>query len=150
MPTSISECSALLADGGIRHHVDAEQEVIRVAFVSRRYRNLRGEKLIVIAIESRDGGRRCRASIQRVFPVATDAASLCIELCRLAADVPFVAVEFAAASDNLCLVADIPIEDGSLTSQQLMAMLARLVDAAEEWTVALDSRLRRCAVRRAA
>lgn len=63
---------------------------------------------------------------------------------------PFVAVEFAAASDDLCLVADIPIEDGSLTSQQLMAMLARLVDAAEEWTVALDSRLRRGAARRAA
>lgn len=139
MPISLSQCSQLLALDGVRHHVDAGEGVIRAVFVTQQYKNLRGEKLIVMSIETPDDGHRCRVSIPRAFSVADDVAATCLSLCRLAADTPLVAVEYDADFEDLRLVVEVPVEDGGLTGLQLLSMVDRCVEAAELWAAAIAS-----------
>ena len=140
MPTSVSQCAQALADEGVRHHVDHEQQAIRVAFVTRHYRNLRGERLAIVRIETPDGGHRCRVSIERAFAPGPDADAACGLLCRLAADTPLLGVEFDADHEDLRIVAEMPVEDGTLSRLQLLSMVDRLVEAAEVWHCALAAR----------
>lgn len=137
MPTSLSQCAQALADEGVRHHVDVEEQVIRVAFVTRHYRNLRGERLAIVRIETPDGGHRCRVSIERAFAPGPDPDATCGRLCRLAADTPLLGVEFDAERDDLRMVAEMPVEDGSLSRLQLLSMVDRIVEAAEVWHFAM-------------
>jgi hypothetical protein len=137
MPTSIADCAHLLAEQGLRHHVDLEEAAIRLVFVTRQYRNLRGEKLVVMSIEAPDDGHRVRASITRAFAVGADPAAVCLAACRLAADTPLVAVEFDADFSDLRLVVETPVEDGSLSQMQLVSMINRLVEAAEAWATTI-------------
>lgn len=136
MPTSLVECAQALADEGVRHHVDREQGVIRVVFVTRTYRNLRGERLAIVHIATPDEGHRCRVSIERAFPTDDEPDATCGRLCRLAAATPLVGVEFDADEENLRLVTEMPVEDGTLTRLQLLSMVDRLVEAAEAWHAA--------------
>lgn len=137
MPTNLSQISTLLAGDGVRHHVDAEQGVIRAMFVTRSYRNLRGERLLVVHIETPDDGCRCRVSIPRAFAVTGDVAAICTVLCRLAADTPLVAAEFDADFEDLRMVVEMVVEDGNLTALQLLSMVDRLIEAAEIWAPAV-------------
>lgn len=139
MPISLSQCSQLLSLDGVRHHVDAGAGVIHAIFVTRQYKNLRGEKLIVMNIEVPDGGHRCRVSIPRAFAVDGDVAATCLSLCRLAADTPLVSLEYDADFEDLRLVAEVPVEDGSLTGLQLLSMVDRCVETAEIWAAAIGS-----------
>lgn len=139
MPISLSQCSQLLSLDGVRHHVDADAGVIHAIFVTRQYKNLRGEKLIVMNIEVPDAGARCRVSIPRAFAVDGDVAATCLSLCRLAADTPLVSVEYDADFEDLRLVAEVPVEDGGLTGLQLLSMVDRCVEAAELWAVSIGN-----------
>lgn len=142
MPTSLSECAQALSAEGVRHHVDVEQQAIRVAFLTRHYRNLRGERLAIVRIETPDEGYRCRVSIERAFPIGDDPAAACERFCRLAAAMPLVGVEFDADREDLRLVAEVPVEDGTLTRLQLLSMLDRVVEAAEAWHFAAAPEVR--------
>ena len=133
MPTSLTACARLLAQLGLRHHVDGDEGVIRLVFVTLDYKNLRGEHLVVMGLETPDDGRRVRASISRAFAPGDDPARTCLELCRLAADVPLVAVEFDTAQADLRLVVETAVEEGSLSASQIAAMIDRIVEAAEAW-----------------
>lgn len=136
MPTSLSECAQALAAEGVRHHVDAEEQVIRVVLLTDHYRNLRGERLAIVRIEVPDEGHRCRVSMERAFAPGADPDVGCGRLCRLAAATPLVGVEFDAERADLRLVAEMPVEDGSLTRLQLLSMVDRVVEAAEAWHLA--------------
>ena len=133
MPTSLSECATALADEGVRHHVDIEQQVIRVVFVTRHYRNLRGERLAIVRIETPDEGQRCRVSMERAFSVGGDPDGACGRFCRLAAETPLVGVEFDADREDLRMVVEMPVEDATLSRLQILSMVDRLVEAAENW-----------------
>jgi hypothetical protein len=133
MPTSLAACARLLAKLGLRHHVDADDGVIRLVFVTRGYKNLRGEYLAVVGLETPDDGRRVRACICRAFAPGADPARTCLALCRLAAEIPLVAVEFDADQGDLRLVVETAVEDGTLSASQVAAMVDRLVEAAEAW-----------------
>ena len=133
MPTSISACARLLEKLGLRHHVDVDEGVIRLVFVTREYQNLRGEHLAVVGLETPDDGRRVRACISRAFAPGNDPARTCLALCRHAADVPLVAVEFDADRADLRLVVETAVEEGSLSASQVAAMIDRIVEAAEAW-----------------
>ncbi|NCA10219.1 hypothetical protein EBR56_00135 [bacterium] len=134
MPTSLSTCGRLLAKLGLRHHVDADDGVIRLVFVTREYKNLRGEHLAIVGLETPDDGRRVRACISRAFAPGADPARTCLALCRHAAEIPLVAVEFDADQGDLRLVVETAVEDGTLSASQVAAMVDRLVEAAEAWT----------------
>lgn len=152
MPTNLAECAELLTQAGLRHHLDADEGVVWVVFVTRGYENPRGERLAVVAIEAPDAGRRCRTSIARAFVVEGDPAAACLACCRLAADTPLVGVECEADAGRLRLVVETAIEDGRLTRRQLLSMIERLVDAAEAWhgVLSLAACLRPAEDRRAA
>lgn len=137
MPTSIADCAQLLSQQGLRHHADRDEAVIRLVFVTRQYRNLRGEKLVVMGIEAPDEGHRVRLCISRAFASTHDPAAVCLAACRLAADTPLVAVEFDPDTDDLRMVVEAAVEDGSLAPLQLMSMIDRLVEAAEVWSTVL-------------
>jgi hypothetical protein len=133
MPTSLSACARLLAKLGLRHHVDADAGVIWLVFVTREYKNLRGEHLAVVGLETPDEGQRVRACISRAFALGDDPACTCLELCRLAADMPLVSAEFDADQAHLRLVVETAVEEGSLSASQVAAMIDRIVEAAEAW-----------------
>lgn len=133
MAISLRQCAEILALESVRHHLDHEQQAIRIAFVTRTYRNLRGEKLAIVRVEAPDDGHRCRVSIERAFPADGDAAAACMTACCLAAATPLVNVEFDADFENLRMVVETVVEDGTLTPLQAMSMIDRLVEAAEAW-----------------
>ena len=135
-PFRLSHCAEILSKERVRHHVDVEHNVIRVVFVTRHYRNLRGEKLAIAQIAAPDDGRRCRVTIERAFAAGPDAAATCLALCRAAADTPLVGIEFDADCENLRMVAETAVEDGGLTRRQLLSMVNSVVDAAEAWQAA--------------
>jgi hypothetical protein len=137
MATTLTACARLLTQDGIRHHVDAGEQVLRAVFATQDYENLRGEKIAIVTLATADGGRRVRASIARAFPVADDPAAACLACCRLAADTPLVGVEYDPDRDDLRLVVETTLEDGRLTKLQLFSMLDGLVQAAEAWHVGL-------------
>ena len=132
----LSRCAEILSQERVRHHVDDEHNVIRMVFVTRHYRNLRGEKLAIAQIAAPDDGRRCRVTIERAFAPGRDAAATCLALCRAASDTPLVGIEFDADCENLRLVAETVVEDGGLTRRQLLSMVNSVVEAAEAWHAA--------------
>ena len=142
MPICLKQCATMLAAEAVRHHVDEEEDAIRIAFVTHAYRNLRGEKLVIVRLEMPDEGHRCRASIERAFGCDGDIAATCMIMTRLSADTPLVHAEYDADHENLRMVVETVVEDGSLTRLQLMSMIDRLVEAAEVWHVSLENRQR--------
>jgi hypothetical protein len=140
MPVDLKQCAEMLAAEAVRHHVDEEEQAIRIAFVTRSYRNLRGEKLALVRLETPDGGHRCRASIERAFACGGDIATTCMRMTCLAAGTPLVHAEYDADFENLRMVVETIVEDGSLTQLQLMSMIDRLVEAAEVWHASMESR----------
>jgi uncharacterized protein (UPF0212 family) len=138
MPVSLKDCSKMLAAEAVRHHVDEEEQAIRIAFVTRSYRNLRGEKLAIVRLETLDDGHRCRVSIERAFGCGSDPAATCMLMACLAAETPLVHAEYDADFENLRMVVETVIEDGTLTQLQLMSMIDRLVDAAEVWQASVE------------
>lgn len=139
MPMSLLQCAATLTRDGVRHHVDAEEGAIRAVFVTRQYRNPRGERLAIVRIEVPDDGCRCRVSIQRAFAVGPDPAATCLALCRMAADTPLVGIEYDEPAEDLRMVIEAVVEDGELTRLQLLSMVDRVVEAAEVWHAALNA-----------
>ncbi|NBX28898.1 hypothetical protein EBR04_00335 [bacterium] len=139
MPMGLSRCATILTQDGVRHHVDAEEAAIRAVFVTREYRNPRGERLAIVRIETPDDGFRCRVSIDRAFAIGPDPSATCLALCRMAADTPLVGIEYDEPAENLRLVIEAIIEDGDLTRLQLLSMVDRLVEAAEVWHAAFHA-----------
>ena len=139
MSTSLARCAEFLSADGVRHHVDVAEAAIRIVFVTQRYLNPRGEKLALVRLETPDDGHRCRVSIERAFPVGSNPAATCLELCRLAAATPLVAVEYDDDFENLRMVVETVIEDGEMTRLQLLSMVDRLVEAAEWWHGAITA-----------
>lgn len=133
MAVSLSFCAEILTRAGVRHHVDPEEHAVRIMFVTRMYLNPRGEQLAIVKLQTPDDGTRCRLSIERAFASSGDPSALCHAACSLAATTPAVHAEFDADFDNLRMVVETVVEDGSLTPLQLMSMVDRLVEAAEEW-----------------
>lgn len=139
MPVSLKECSQMLTKEAVRHHVDDDEGAIRIAFVTRSYRNLRGEKLAIVRLETPDDGHRCRVSIERAFPCDGDIAATCMLVTRLAADTPLVHAEYDADFENLRMVVEMVVEDGVMSRLQLMSIVDRLVEAAEVWHGRVES-----------
>jgi hypothetical protein len=133
MPVDVRWCSEMLDQEGVRHHVDAEENAVRIVFITRTYRNLRDENFAIVRLETPDDGTRCRVSIERAFACEDDVASVALTACRLAAATPLVNAEIDSDFDNLRLVVETVVEDGSLTRLQLMSMIDRIVEAAELW-----------------
>ena len=139
MAFDLSYCAQLLSLTRMRHHLDREQSLIRVVFVTRHYRNLRGEKLAIAQIAMPDDGRRCRVTIERAFAPGPSAAATCLALCKVAADTPLVGVEFDMECENLRLATETVVEDGGLTVRQLLSMVDSVVEAAEAWQAIVDA-----------
>lgn len=141
MPTNLSRCAKLLKQDGIRHHLDHEDDALLALFVTRAYKNPRGEHVAIVRIEAPDDGRRCRASIVRAFPTPADPATACLAACRMAAATPLVGAEFHG--DAVWLVTETVVEDARFTKLQLLSMIDRLVEAAETWCPAMRTAGRR-------
>lgn len=138
MTTTLRECASLLTEQRLRHCIDAEDGVIRLLFATTAYRNRRDEPFAIVTIDAPDEGRRLRASIRHAFPVTEDAAGLCLTACRLAAEMPLVGAEYDADDDELRLVCEMPVEDAVPTRRQVVALVDRLLDAAEQLQLSLD------------
>ncbi|MFM8413256.1 MAG: hypothetical protein ACKOCX_00870 [Planctomycetota bacterium] len=132
--------SSLLAASGIRHHVDREEDSIRVVFVTTGYVNPRAERLAILRVEVADRGRRCRVTLDRAFAAGRSAAATCLALCRGLGEVPFARVELDAPGRAFRLVAEMPMEDGGLTAGQLCTLLDSVVAAAEAGQAVLGTR----------
>jgi hypothetical protein len=137
MAFSLACCADVLSGQRLRHHVDQEQQVIRLVFVTRSYRNLRGERLLIAQLTTPDEGRRCRIAVERAFAAGPSPEKTCLRLCRAAAETPLVGVEFDADFENVRLVTEVVVEDGSVTQRQLLAMIDAVVGAAECWQAAV-------------
>lgn len=131
MAVTLAELAGLCRGGGLRHHLDAEEGVIRVVFVTSDYRNAREERLAIMRIELLEHGTRCRVSLERAFATGRDVAASCLAICEATSDVPFVRLEHDATSRSLRLVAELAVEDAKLTTRQLFALVDSVVDAAE-------------------
>jgi hypothetical protein len=142
MAVTVGEFAKLCAAGGLRHHHDAQEGVVRVVLVTKCYVNPRGERLAIVRIEAADAGARCRVVLERAFAGGQRPAATCLAVCQATSDVPFVRIEHDQASRCLRLVAGLPIEDGQVTARQLFALVDGIVAAAEAGHRALAARKR--------
>lgn len=142
MAVTIDELATLCGVAGLRHHLDAEEGVVRVVLVTKCYVNPRAERLAIMRIEAAEAGTRCRVALERAFALERRAAATCLALCRATSDVPLVRLEHDEASRSLRLVAEMPIEDGQVTPRQLCALIDGVVAAAEAGQQALATRKR--------
>ena len=140
MAVTIGELAELCAAGGLRHHLDAEEGTIRVVFVTRCYCNARGERLAILRIEAADGGAQCRVVLERAFATGRRVAATVLTVCDATGDLPFVRLEHDATNRSLRLLAEIPLEDATMTARQLFALLDSVVEAAEAGQRALAPR----------
>ena len=131
MAVSLEQLSALLTNVGLRHHLDREEATLHVLLATTRYVNARGERLAIVRITTADGGRLCRATIERATPTGHDLAATCLAACGAVADVPLSGIEHDRVTNSLRLVAEIPVEDGTLTPAQLGAIVDSLAVGAE-------------------
>jgi hypothetical protein len=131
MPISLTVLADLVSQVGLRHHLDAEEGVIRILLVTTDYRNIRGENLVIVTVRPAAGGRTCQAAIERAFSLAADAAAACLAACGVAATIPLVAVEHDGLAGCLRLVAEMPVEDSDVTAAQVGALVDRVVEGAE-------------------
>jgi len=131
MAVSLEQLSALLANVGLRHHLDREEATLHVLLATTRYVNARGERLAIVRITTADGGRLCRATIERATPTGHDLAAACLAACGAVADVPLAGIEHDRVTNSLRLVAEIAVEDGTLTPAQLGAVVDGLAAGAE-------------------
>jgi hypothetical protein len=139
MPLTLKDCAEALQQAGLRHHVDAEEQFIRLVLVTRRYRNRRGEHLAIVTIGVQDDGHRLRLSIERAFDAGLDPAGACLLACRCAAATPLVAAEYDADFDNLRLVIELVVGKQGGDSATLASLVEQLVSAAEVWQLAFDA-----------
>lgn len=138
MVVTIRRLSALLTATGIRHHVDREEDSIRMLFATTHYVSPRGERLAIVRVSVADRGHRCRVSLERAFAAGRDAAATCLALCRGLDDVPLARVEHDAAGRSFRLVAELPlVDDGDLTAAHLCTLLDAVVAAAESGQAAI-------------
>jgi len=140
MAVTIGELAAVCTTGGLRHHLDAEEQVIRLMLGTKAYVNARAERLAIVRIEAAAGGERCRVVLERAFTAGRHAAARCLAVCRATSDVPLVRLEHDPTSRSFRLVAEMPVEDAVVTARQLFALLDRVVEAAEAGQRALASR----------
>ena len=140
MALTIEHLAARLATGGLRHHLDAAEGVIRVVFVTRRYTSPRLERLAILQLEVTDGGTSCRVSLPRAFAAGRDPAATCLHLCDAVGDVPLARVEHDVSSNMLQLAAHLPVEDAEVTPRQIFALLDAVVEAAEAGQEVVESR----------
>jgi len=137
MAMTLGELAEQLTTGGLRHHVDAGEQAIRVVFVTRCYVNPRGERLAILRLEATDGGTSFRVTLPRAFAAGSAVASTCLALCEAVMDVPLARIEHDSVSGTLQLTAEMPVEDGVLTARQVFALLDAVVEAAEAGEIAL-------------
>lgn len=140
MAVTVGELAALCEAGGLRHHLDAEEGVIRVVLVTRWYCNARGERLAILRIEAADRGMRLRVMLDRAFATEGNPAAVCLAVCEATGDVPCVRLEHDALSHSLRLAAEMPVEDAHVSARQLFALIDHVVAAAEAGQRALASR----------
>lgn len=133
MPALLAVCGRLLTRAGIRHHLDADEGVIRLVFVTRAYRNPRGERFAIVTLTPSDDGNACHASIKRAFAAGADPAATCLTACRLARTANGIEVTYDEAADAMSIGVSTVLEGARPTPRQLMAMIDRLVTTAEEW-----------------
>lgn len=133
MSALLAAHARLLVRSGIRHHVDRDEGVIRIVFLTRCYRNLRGERLAIVTLAATADGRACHASIERAFAVGDDPAATCLTACRLARQTPEVAVVVDHDATSISIGVSTIVEGSRLTAPQLLAMIDTLVMTAEDW-----------------
>lgn len=148
MRALLADYGRLLDKAGMAHHLDREDGVVRLVFVTRRYRNLRGERLAIVTLTAADDGRSCQATIERAFAAGDDPAATCLAACRLAQASRGVAVAVDAASATLSLSMTTVLEGTRLTGGQLLAMIDTLVMTAEAWCERIRHATRRPGARR--
>lgn len=138
MPWTLKDCAETLGRTDLRYHFDEAEQVIRLVFVTSRYRNCRGEHLAVVSVAMPEAEQRLRVSIERVSDIGDGPAATCLAACQFAAAMPLVGVEYDAEFENLRLVSEAVIADGSLTPLQLRTLLDRMVDGVEIWQAVRD------------
>ncbi|MFM7136980.1 MAG: hypothetical protein ACKO1M_07915 [Planctomycetota bacterium] len=142
MAVTIGELADRCAAAGLRHHLDAADQAIRVALVTRAYVNARAERLAIVRVEATGHGTHCRVVLERAFATGRHPAATCLAICDATGDVPFVRVEHDATSHSLRLVAELPVEDGTMTPRQLFALIDAVAAAAEAGQAAIAARRR--------
>jgi len=131
MAIDLTELAVLLRVSGIRHHVDVEEGVIRVVWVTRSFENLRGERHAILRIEPTCAGRVCRVTLARVADCGERAAASCERLARVAAHEPLVGVEYDPLKADLRLAAAAWVEHREFAPTELLAMIRGVIGAAE-------------------
>jgi len=140
MAVTIEMLSHLLAAGGVRHHLDQDDQAIRVVFVTRQYLSPRSERLAILRVEAAEGGSLCRVVLERAFVGGPRAAARCLAICEALGRVPLAWVEHDSERRSLRLLAELPVEDGDLTPRQLFALLDAVIEGAEAGQAAVAAR----------
>ena len=140
IPVNILRCSAILSVAGIPHHHDSEEEVIRMLFITTRYRNRRGEKLLVMSLAVSADGCHYRLWVPQPFGTDRHSTATYMSLRQLACESLLFRVERDAESWGVRMLCEMPCGNSECVSHKLETTIRCLIAASETWANAVRSR----------
>jgi len=140
IPVNLWRCSAILSVAGIPHHHDLEEEVIRMLFITTRYRNRRGEKLLVMSLAVSADGCHYRLWVPQPFGTDRHSTATHMSLRQLACESLLFRVERDAESWGVRMLCEMPCGNSAFVSHKLDTTIRCLITASETWANAVRSR----------
>ncbi len=130
-------CSAILSVAGIPHHHDTQEEVIRMLFITTRYRNTRGEKLLVMSLAVSADGCHYRLWIPQPFGADRHSTATHMSLRQLPGESLLFRVERDAESWGVRMLCEMPCGNSEFVSHNLETTIRCLIAASETWATAI-------------
>jgi len=135
MPLSNQKLESLLRKSGCKFSFDTTCERFCARFHTKLFRNSKGESQLDLIVKLVEDGAFIRFLCPEIYSLkdckfkgAAFQATL-----QMAWITKALSYEFDSESENLWAVIDLPLEDGTLTAQQVERILQMMVDLVDEY-----------------
>ena len=138
MATSIAKITELLGEEKLKHNVNEEGDFIIVDFVTRNYRNVRGENSLRIIVSPEENGAFIKFFVPRAYAcpkgmTSYNRLSLFQVLLHISWMTKMLQFEFDPDDGEIRMMIEFPLEDAELTRSQLSRCVSTIFNAAERF-----------------
>ena len=135
MATALNEIQEILDEHGINHEVNEKKHYVATGFGTEVYNDSDGDKSVSIAIEVLEDGEFLKIIAPNLYENLQPCHELallqtCMQITR---NMKMIQCIYDDSDGEVRLVIDIPLEDSSLSSKQLMLALACIVETIDSF-----------------
>lgn len=138
MATSIDKIVDLLDQEKLKHTVSPEGDFIIVDFVTRNYRNVRGESSLRVIISPEEKGEFIKLFVPKAYAcpkgmTSFNRLSLFQVLLHISWMTKMLQFEYDPDDGEIRMMIEFPLEDAELTRRQLSRCVSTILNAAERF-----------------